>query len=243
MLRAWGAALCAAMAMTFASPAGATQMIAQLSGLMYYYHDGDLALTGPGAYSTGGPWSIIFGYDTERGQVTPDAQIGGLSLNWSSADGGPSPLEGAWLSTSLFYDTHPNATFISRTDDLSAATSFAVRRGIYGIDILLSGPGFSFEAGEGDFAFHSPGPYEAPGTSFQPDAAYGNSYFGRDDYGGHAQVGTFGTLDGLFLLTASITEAPAVPEPTTWALCIAGLFGIGIEVRRQSRRTSRRGDG
>ena len=44
-------------------------------------------------------------------------------------------------------------------------------------------------------------------------------------------LGTFGVIDGSTL--QGLTYAPAVPEPATWAMMLVGFGGIGLAMRRR----------
>ncbi len=68
-------------------------------------------------------------------------------------------------------------------------------------------------------------------TPLQNGSGYINLAF--NDTGGHELFG-FATLDGTGGL-ASITYA-AIPEPSTWALLIAGAGVLGVATRRRRRQ-------
>ena len=52
----------------------------------------------------------------------------------------------------------------------------------------------------------------------------------------HAVV--YQTLPAVYLTSGTITVAPAVPEPSTWAMMILGFAGIGFMAYRRSRKST-----
>jgi len=62
------------------------------------------------------------------------------------------------------------------------------------------------------------------------------TYSGLPQFVGEPYFGAYGKLDTLTCVSGCIT--PAVPEPETWALMLAGFGGLGVLRHRRSRRAS-----
>ncbi|MBV8513427.1 MAG: PEP-CTERM sorting domain-containing protein [Xanthobacteraceae bacterium] len=97
----------------------------------------------------------------------------------------------------------------------------------------------------GDFLWLSaPRPIEPPGTSFANPSADLQTWIRNDGPGALApdwsRIGTDITHQGPFNAAFSLTgtTVPTVPEPSTWAMMLIGLAGLGFAFRHSRRKVS-----